>query len=771
MAIWDYIATYNPTGFYEDNRARILRNDYMDTQISAAKNANAREAKIMALEDAWANGDAEALRKLGIYAPEKRGKMIDNEEKMLEYARPLAQSFLQVAPENRAKAWGQIYNKLSGVMDMSDMSREYTPEIDSAMELIANSDAQKIRDERIDAMNKENATIAHGRDLEKMSIANEYQKERDEASFNRDIAKLQYAYDRADQKTKEAIDFITLQLSEGNIDRETALSAAGKALGVEIAAKDPVKELQKEYLNESTTPERRNEILSLLNNYARATNISKTSTRTPAQELKDMYGAGFTPESIVKFSQTGDINDLEARPVQGGSIAADVQKYTTYNQEKARMEGELGRPLNEQEDLNLQGKIGINGFEMKNAMEAIKNGYKLEQIDAQTQGKLKVVNQQKQNAIDLENVKFGHSLTLADVNEANAEKLENVKQANRVALRYIDDKISEGKELRELNNDKDLAEYKNQLPTAHLLELGRVAEQLAAQGTPRTVDQLLAEEYMNGLKTAELERQYKQAQADKAVAETEKVLAELPFAGQTNTIKEANWLEDATPEQRANYELANKNKGTNVTVNNKGEDAYNSESGKLAARTNDKLGTQLADSYNQKLIIQEMEQAVENIKDSGAYIGIGGKYIDDLRRIGAALGADVDALTDTAVLNSGSSWMMAALRKDLMPGQLSDRDLAFLVRMTPGTEKTPEQNMAIFKMYNKMIDQKIRYAEEYRNYINKHHSIDGWDSYAREMGIIGNRVLADEEEAWKKGQSYKSSGTSRNGKVLWEVAE
>lgn len=769
MAIWDYIATYNPTGFYEDNRARTLRNDYMDTQISAAKNANEREAKIMALEDAWANGDADALRKLGIYAPEKRGKMIDNEEKMLEYARPLAQSFLQVAPENRAKAWGQIYNKLSGVMDMSDMSREYTPEIDSAMELIANSDAQKIRDERIDAMNKENATIAYGRDLEKMSIANEYQKERDEASFNRDIAKLQYAYDRADQKTKEAIDFITLQLSEGNIDRETALSAAGKALGVEITAKDPVKEMQKEYLNESTTPERRNEILSLLHNYTRATNSSKTSTRTPAQEFKDMYGAGFTPESIVKFSQTGDINDLEARPVQGGSIAADVQKYNMYNQEKARKEGELGRPLNEQEDLDLQGKIGIDSFEIKNAMEAIKNGYKLEQIGAQTQGKLQNTALQGQNAIDLENVKQGNRITMADVTEANAEKLENVKQANRVALRYIDDKISEGKELRELNNDKALAEYKNSLPTAHLLELGRVAEQLAAQGTPRTVDQLLAEEYMNGLKTAELERQYKQAQAAKAVAETEKTLAELPFAGQTNTIKEANWLETATPEQRANYELANKNKGTNVTVNNNEQDSFEKELGKETAKKVLKNMEEIDNLQSQLGILDEMERAVSN---DNTYQGAGGFIVNDIKTLLSTAGFDTEGLDNAAIINTGASMLMGQLRKDLMPGPLSDRDLRFLIAMTPSLNKTPKQNKAIIGMYRKAYIRQAEYMQSYNDYVEKNRTSRGWKEWAEANGL-DKEIFTAEERARAEGKpsGTKSTGTSRNGKVLWEVAE
>lgn len=548
MAIWDYIATYNPTGFYEDNRARTLKNDYMDTQISAAKNANEREAKIMALEDAWANGDADALRKLGIYAPEKRGKMIDNEAAMLEYARPLAQSFLQVAPENRAKAWGQIYNKLSGVMDMSDMSREYTPEIDSAMELIANSDAQKIRDERIDAMNKENATIAYGRDLEKMSIANEYQKERDEASFNRDIAKLQYAYDRADQKTKEAIDFITLQLSEGNIDRETALSAAGKALGVEITAKDPVKELQKEYLNESTTPERRNEILSLLGNYTRATNISKTSTRTPAQELKDMYGAGFTPESIVKFSQTGDINDLEARPVQGGNIAADVQKYNMYNQEKARKEGELGRPLNEQEDLDLQGKIGIDSFEIKNATDAIKHGYKMEEIGAQTEGKIKTAEVQGQNQLNNTELRNQGNIEVAQINSDSrryaADSAYKAKMDYADFMQKADWREAElmADAINKANPDNPPVTAYDIIKAKYSLDQAEKQAKINAANAKAEESKANVEKINKDIENADTEKAYKQAQTRKVEAETAKTKAETPNAGKTDLQQNAEWL-------------------------------------------------------------------------------------------------------------------------------------------------------------------------------------------------------------------------------------
>lgn len=526
--IWEYIANYNPHGFYEDNRAKMLQNDINTARLGAINRENSLENTILELKNRVANGDKSALKPLGVYSPETTKKYIDNEEEMLNIARPYAQAILRMAPENREKGYQQMLKSLPNV-DTSDMPDYYD---ENMIMLLANSDPQKLRDERLNEMAQENATIAYGRDLNKLQIASDLMEQRSQNAFNRDIQKLQYAYDRADQKTKEGIDFITSQVREGNIDRNAAITAAGKLLGVDLAIKSESEKLAEDYITGNMTPEEENAFLTRRKALTNATS-TKATNRTAAQELKDLYGAGYSPESILKFSQSGDINDLEARPIQGGSIAADVQKYNMYNQEKDRLEKEYDRPLNETEDLGLQSRLGISSQELKNGELAVKHGFKMEEIGAQTQGKLENTTLQGKNAIDLENLRQGNRITMADVNQANAEKLENLKQQNRVALKFIDDGISKGKELRDLNNAKSLAEFKNALPTNEKLRYIELAKQMTEQGMPTTAEELALNDYNNALKTAEIERQYKQAQTEKAQREK-----------QTELQQNAQWLVD-----------------------------------------------------------------------------------------------------------------------------------------------------------------------------------------------------------------------------------
>ena len=278
--IWDYIAQYNPTGFYEDNRSKTLKNDYMNTQISAAQMKNAREKKIMDLQDAWANGNEEALRQLGIYAPEQRGKMIDNEEKMLEYARPLAQSFLQVAPENREKAWGQIYGHLKGVMDVSDMSPTYDESVLQAMQTIANSDKQKLRDERINEMAKERDTIQYNRDLAKLNYQNALANQKAEAERKRKLAFLDSIKDRMTPEEYQV--------------------QAAAINGLNYTPQDPMTRLANIALDPNAPEEDRIAANALIRDYSQSKSTAKNSADIMPKEVRDAqtdYTLTGNPES------------------------------------------------------------------------------------------------------------------------------------------------------------------------------------------------------------------------------------------------------------------------------------------------------------------------------------------------------------------------------------------------------------------------------------------------------------------------------------------
>lgn len=752
--IWEYIANYNPQGFYEDNRAKMLNNDLRVQQIAAANRENAYQNKIMELKDALAGGDKSVLKALGVYSPETTKKYIENEEEMLSLARPLAEAVLRVSPENREKVYQQMLQRLRNQnVDVSDMPINYDEE---TITFIANSDPQKQRDERLNEQLKERDTIQFGRDVEKLNIQADISERLNQNNYNRDIAKLQYAYDRADQQTKDKIDFITSQLREGNIDKDTALSAAGKALGVDITVKDPVKELQKEYLDVNTTPERRNEILSLLNDYTRATNVSKSSIETPAQQMERLKKAGFTSDSVQQAVMTGDASLLVPDITPKGNISANTQGNTQYSQWL-----EQNPNATEDDKRNARAQFGIMNYDDQLALN-------LGKINAQNQGRMDVVKQQGQNAIDLENVKQGNRITMADVNQQNALALENLKQQYRVGLAWINDEISKGKELRQLANDKDLARFKNALPTAEKQKYIDLAKYYTDNGFPTTPEQLVAQDYDNVLKTAELERQYKQAQM-------QKTLAELPFVGQTNDIKDAEWLMQNNPElspQEA-FELANKNKGTNVTVNNAEQDAFAKQLGKNSAEQVKKNEEAIESSRNQLFMLNNMADSLERANDVNVYFGPGGEFVYQMKSLAQALGKDTKGLSDTAIIQTGKSMLMAALRKDLMPGQLSDRDLRFLVNMMPGVEKTVEQNRAILNMYKKMHEQKIRYAEEYNDYMFNHNGdARGWNSYAQEMGIFKSpdETIFTKEElgtALPEGSTVRIKGklfTKRGGK-------
>lgn len=514
--IWEYIANYNPQGFYEDNRSKMLTNDIKSVQLNAANRENERQKKIWAIEDALANGDNSMLRAYGIYSPEKRGKLIENEEKMLEYARPLAEAYMQASPENKAKVYGQIYNRLKGVMDVSDMPVQWNEDVDGMMETIANSDPQKQRDlrvaeiqeqrdARLNEYTKERDEAQFGRDLQKMELAHQYAEQSAENNLNRDIRKLQFAYDRADQKTKEAADFISQAFTDGKISETDYITALGKTLGADISPKSAVEKMGEDYITGNMTPEQEQAYISRVN--ALTTAKSSSKAETPAQQMERLHKAGFTAESARQAVINGDASLLEPDTTPRGSLSANTQGNNAYSQWL-----EQNPNATPEEQRNARYQFGVPNFDDTNALN-------LGKIDAQNQGRLDIVDRQGQNAINLENTKQGNRVALADVNAQNAQDLENLKQQNRVGLAWINDEISKGKELRQLDNNKSLAEFKNSLPTAKMIELANTANYLRQNGFDVSADQLLAEEYKNALETAEIDRQYKQAQTEKALRE------------------------------------------------------------------------------------------------------------------------------------------------------------------------------------------------------------------------------------------------------------
>lgn len=262
--IWDYIAQYNPTGFYEDNRSKTLKNDYMNVQISAANRANEREKKIMDLEDAIANGDKSKLAALGVYEPEKRGKMIDNEEKMVEYARPFAQAYMQASPENKAKVYGQIYGKLKDVMDVSDIPMQWNESVDGMMETLANADPVKIQQERQAQLAEEQAQRNQARDYAKMRYVRQLQEE----DLQKQLARIQAGVSAGD---------ISAQEGQNRIN----------ALKYGVAEKSALDNLTDIALDPNATEEARANARSLINEYTKSKTVSKNGEALMPAEVRE----------------------------------------------------------------------------------------------------------------------------------------------------------------------------------------------------------------------------------------------------------------------------------------------------------------------------------------------------------------------------------------------------------------------------------------------------------------------------------------------------
>lgn len=483
MAIWDYIAQYNPTGFYEDNRSKTLKNDYMDVKISAANRENEREKKIMELEDAVANGDKSKLAALGVYAPEKRGKMIDNEEKMVEYARPFAQAYMQASPENKAKVYGQIYGKLKDVMDVSDMPMQWNENVDGIMETLANADPTKIQQER------------------QAEIARQAQQD----AYSRQIGLLNYQRSMANQETADKVRKIQEAMASGRISPEQGQAALNELeLGIKPIA--------------SSTP-----------------NMMKS--------LLDISKMQISPEAKSKIAQMAGLGEVD-----------------------------FNKPIPELE-----------------AAAAIKEQYP------------------------------------------------------------------------ELTDEQALS-------------------------------------------------------------------------------------------------IAFRNKGTTVNVNNNaGQDKFIEEMAKKDAASVAKNEESIDALDKQLTLLDQMEAAIADIN---LYQGTGGEAMNTLKTVLSSAGYDVKGMDSASILNTGSSMLMGNLRKDLMPGPLSDRDLQFLIKMTPSLTKRPEQNQAIVNMYKKAYRRQKAVMEFQNNYARQNKTLDGWREAAKKFGL-DKPIFTAEEKAMAQGKmQYRKEPTA-----------
>lgn len=157
----------------------------------------------------------------------------------------------------------------------------------------------------------------------------------------------------------------------------------------------------------------------------------------------------------------------------------------------------------------------------------------------------------------------------------------------------------------------------------------------------------------------------------------------------------------------------------NVNVNVGGgaqETEFMKQAGKDWAGRYGKIWDAAAGARNDLASLDELARAID---DPNVYQGAGGETINALQKLGNSLGLKVEGLDSAAIINSVSSQLMGNLRKDLMPGPMSDRDIEFLKNVVTGLNKTPEQNRAILHVLRKAAQRKAEVAQRADRYMEQ----------------------------------------------------
>ena len=252
----------------------------------------------------------------------------------------------------------------------------------------------------------------------------------------------------------------------------------------------------------------------------------------------------------------------------------------------------------------------------------------------------------------------------------------------------------------------------------------------------------------------------KQAGINQTNANTAKTNAEIPFVGQTSEMKNYNFLQK-NPDAVNSPVFAKSGNTTNI----------------YAGQNQDEFGKQLAknqaNEYNEyqkagrdaDMQLYTLNNMLSAIKNPNVYQGTAGGLVNTFKTALSSAGVDVAGMDDAAIINSGKSQLMGALRKDLMPGAMSDRDIGFLVNMVPGLGKTREQNEAIINMFAKVYQRQAEASKFVTDYVAEHGM---WDVHGQRalMKLTNRPIFTDEERAAAMGQPVYRIMLAPNGKKV-----
>lgn len=188
---------------------------------------------------------------------------------------------------------------------------------------------------------------------------------------------------------------------------------------------------------------------------------------------------------------------------------------------------------------------------------------------------------------------------------------------------------------------------------------------------------------------------------------------------------------------------------TQVSIDQRGSTAWETESAKLFAKRYDDIQTQAASATD----MIGMYDLAEDALASGIYTGIGGEQVQSLRRMGAALGIDnAESVAAGELVTSLQNRMALIMRSPDagmgMPGAVSDKDIVFLKQAQIGLDRSPDGNKRMIEAFRRLEQRKIEIARIADQYISQNGRLDAGffeavRQYAEANPLFGDAAQSD----------------------------
>jgi len=195
--------------------------------------------------------------------------------------------------------------------------------------------------------------------------------------------------------------------------------------------------------------------------------------------------------------------------------------------------------------------------------------------------------------------------------------------------------------------------------------------------------------------------------------------------------------------------------GQNMNVHMSSERAYDSTLGTGYAKHFLDMQDQARSAQRAITALDVMDQA---LTQPGFYSGAGGETVQQLKRLGVAIGLNPEGISSMETFNAMSK--QAAL--DAMGGSLgtgfSNADRDFVIDQVPNLANTPQGNKALVEIQRKIAHRKIEIAELARQYAaNNGGRIDpGFEDYLAKW--------AEENPLFRPGPPSSRGAGSANGR-------